>query len=49
VSTSRADAGIIVTEHGVADLRGLSLAQRRSRMLSIADPAFREALAAGGG
>jgi acetyl-CoA hydrolase len=48
VSTSRADAGIIVTEHGVADLRGLSLAQRRTRMLAIADPAFRESLAAGG-
>jgi len=49
VSTSRADAGIIVTEHGVADLRGLSLAQRRARMLAIADPAFRETLAADGG
>jgi len=48
VSTSRADAGIIVTEHGVADLRGLSLAERRTRMLAIADPAFRESLAASG-
>jgi len=30
VSTSRSDAAIIVTEHGAADLRGLSLSQRRS-------------------
>jgi acetyl-CoA hydrolase len=38
VSTARADAGIIVTEHGVADLRGLSLSRRRDAMLAIADP-----------
>ena len=44
VSTSRSDAAIIVTEHGVADLRALSLSQRRERMLSLADPSFRESL-----
>jgi acetyl-CoA hydrolase len=44
VSTSRADAGIIVTEYGVADLRGLPVAQRVGRMIAIADPAFRENL-----
>ena len=44
VSTARSDAGIIVTEHGVADLRGLSLAQRVRRMIELADPAFRESL-----
>ena len=44
VSTSRADAGIIVTEHGIADLRGVPLAQRIERMIAIADPAFRENL-----
>jgi acyl-CoA hydrolase len=46
VSTPRSDAGLIVTEHGVADLRGLSLAQRIPRMLAVADPQFREALQA---
>lgn len=45
-SLSRADAGIIVTEFGVADLRGLSLAQRRERMLAIAHPDHRTALEA---
>jgi acyl-CoA hydrolase len=44
VSTSRADAGLIVTEHGVADLRGLSIAERVKRMIAIADPGDREAL-----
>lgn len=43
-STSRADAGIIVTEHGVADLRGQPQSQRIRRMIAIADPRFREAL-----
>jgi acyl-CoA hydrolase len=45
-SIARSDAGVIVTEHGVADLRGLGLAERRERMLAIADPAHRDALAA---
>lgn len=44
VSTPRSDAGIIVTEHGVADLRGLTLRQRVPRMIAIADPAHRETL-----
>jgi acyl-CoA hydrolase len=46
VTLSRADAGVIVTEYGVADLRGLTLAQRRERMLAIAHPDHRQALAA---
>lgn len=46
MSTPRSDAAIIVTEHGVADLRGLTLAQRVARMLEIAPPEQREALAA---
>lgn len=46
VSTPRGDAAVIVTEHGVADLRGLTLAQRVERMLAIAPPECREALAA---
>lgn len=44
VSTARGDAGIIVTEHGSADLRGLSLAERRTRMIALAAPEFREEL-----
>ena len=44
VSTSRADAGLIVTEHGVADLRGQPLSERIRRMIAIADPRCRETL-----
>ena len=44
VTTPRSDAGVIVTEHGVADLRGLSLKQRMRRMLDIAAPELRETL-----
>jgi acetyl-CoA hydrolase len=44
VTTPRSDAGVIVTEHGIADLRGLSLRQRRQRLLDVADPAQREHL-----
>lgn len=44
VSTSRADAGVIVTEYGVADLRNLSVQERIRAMIAIAAPEFREAL-----
>ena len=44
VSTSRADAALIITEHGVADLRWLSIRQRRDRLIAIAAPAYREQL-----
>lgn len=44
-SLARADAGIIVTEQGVADLRGATLSERRQRLLAIAHPELREALA----
>jgi acetyl-CoA hydrolase len=43
-SQARADAGVIVTEYGIADLRGLTLSQRRERMLAIAHPDHRAAL-----
>ncbi|NPT53963.1 acetyl-CoA hydrolase/transferase family protein [Paraburkholderia elongata] len=43
VSTPRSDAGVIVTEYGVADLRGLTLKQRRERLLAIAHPDYRAA------
>jgi len=41
VSTPRCDAGVFITEYGVADLRGLPLAARRHRMLDIAHPEHR--------
>lgn len=44
VSTPRSDAGIIVTEYGVADLRGLPLSERARRMIAIAHPDVREKL-----
>lgn len=44
VSTPRSDAGIIVTEYGVADLRGAGLAERTRRLLAIAHPDHRDRL-----
>lgn len=44
VSTSRADAGIIVTENGAADLRHLTVSQRRRALIEIATPEFQEDL-----
>lgn len=44
VTIPRSEAGLIVTEHGVADLRGLSLRQRLRAMLDIAHPAHRASL-----
>lgn len=44
VSTPRCDAGLIVTEHGVADLRGQPLSRRVQRMVDIAAPEHREGL-----
>jgi acetyl-CoA hydrolase len=38
---------VIVTEYGIADLRGLTLSQRRKRMLAIAHPDHAEALEKG--
>jgi len=40
----RSDVGLIVTEYGVADLRGLNLRQRVQAMLGIAAPQHRERL-----
>ncbi|MCU1475732.1 MAG: putative 4-hydroxybutyrate CoA-transferase [Subtercola sp.] len=49
VTTSRADVDFVVTEHGVADLRGQNLRQRAARLTAIADPAFRDGLDRAGG
>ncbi|MGE5641216.1 MAG: acetyl-CoA hydrolase/transferase C-terminal domain-containing protein, partial [Clostridia bacterium] len=35
VSTPRSEAGVIVTEKGVADLRGCSLRERERRLQSV--------------
>lgn len=44
VSTPRSEDIVVVTEHGVADLRGTSMSQRIERLIAIADPAHRPAL-----
>jgi acyl-CoA hydrolase len=41
VTTPRAEADCIVTEFGIAELKGRSLAERARAMIAIADPAFR--------
>ncbi|GAB89820.1 acetyl-CoA hydrolase/transferase family protein [Gordonia rhizosphera] len=45
VTTARADVDCVVTEHGIAHLRGQPLAERRRRLIAIAAPEFREELA----
>jgi acetyl-CoA hydrolase len=42
VTTPRADNDIVVTEYGVADLRGRSFSERAERLRAIAHPAFRD-------
>jgi hypothetical protein len=49
VSTPRSDIEVVVTEHGVADLRGVDDAERARRLVAIAAPEHREALAAAAG
>jgi 4-hydroxybutyrate CoA-transferase len=44
VTTSRSDVHYIVTEFGIADLRGKSLRQRAQALISIAHPDFRTML-----
>ncbi len=46
VTTPRSDADIVVTEYGVADLRGCSLHERRERLLAVAAPHLRHQLTA---
>lgn len=45
VSTARSEVDAIVTEYGAAHLRGGSLRERASRLIAIAHPDHREALA----
>jgi acyl-CoA hydrolase len=44
VSLSRNDVDRVVTEYGVAELRGTSLRDRVARLIAIAHPSFRESL-----
>ncbi len=46
VSLSRNDVQYLVTEYGVVNLRGLSIADRAKAIISIAHPKFREELTA---
>ncbi|HYE44679.1 MAG TPA: acetyl-CoA hydrolase/transferase C-terminal domain-containing protein [Caulobacter sp.] len=44
VSVPRADVGVVITEHGVADLRGLTLDERAQALIGVASPAHRAGL-----
>lgn len=46
VTTLRNDVMFVVTEYGVADLRGQTVRERARRLISIAHPDFREELGA---
>jgi acyl-CoA hydrolase len=48
VTTPRAEADLVVTEHGIAELRGRTLAERARALIQVADPAFRAELARAG-
>lgn len=44
VTTLRTDVDLVITEYGVADLRGASLSERRTRMIQVSHPEDRELL-----
>ena len=44
VTTTRSDVDVVVTEHGVARLRGRSVFERAAALIAIAHPEFRGAL-----
>ena len=45
VTTLKNTVDNVVTEHGIARLRGASLAERARRLIAVADPAHRDDLA----
>ena len=45
VTHPRSTIDVVVTEHGVADLRGRSLTERRELLIAISEPSFRDQLA----
>ncbi|MCU1455133.1 MAG: putative acetyl-CoA hydrolase/transferase [Acidimicrobiales bacterium] len=44
VSTGRSDVDVVVTEHGIADLRGLGDTERAERLIAVAAPHHRDGL-----
>jgi acyl-CoA hydrolase len=44
VTALRTDVDLVVTEHGVASLKGQSVAERARRLIAIAAPEFRDGL-----
>ena len=44
VVTTRAHARTVVTEHGIAELKGRTLEERARAMIAVADPEFRDEL-----
>ncbi len=44
VTTPRHQLDVVVTEHGAAELAGLTVAERAAALIGIADPAFRDVL-----
>jgi acetyl-CoA hydrolase len=46
VTTARGDADVVVTEHGIAELKGRSVRERARALIAVAHPDFRKELAA---
>jgi hypothetical protein len=44
VTTQRSDVDVVVTEHGIADLRGASDLERADRLIAVAEPSHRAEL-----
>ncbi len=44
VTTSRSDADVVVTEYGVAELRGRTVSERAKALIAVAHPEFRREL-----
>jgi acyl-CoA hydrolase len=44
VTTPRSDADVVVTEYGIAELRGRTVSERARQLVAIAHPHFRRAL-----
>ncbi len=44
ITTARTDIDTVVTEYGVAELRGRSLRERAQALIAIAHPKFRDEL-----
>jgi acyl-CoA hydrolase len=49
VTTPRTDVDYVVTEYGVAELRGASFSERAARLIAVAAPEYRDELAAATG